>query len=150
MMNYRHIFPFVVEDDDDFALLLRHAFLKAGVPAGNIRRYRDGEAALADLISIDIIRPSALLLDLELPGMSGLSVLEQVRSYDRLAKIPAFFLTGREDGRCVAVAHALGARGYWVKPDSHGPLLEIVKGIVHGLNGDGCSTLPGSMLDGKR
>jgi len=148
-MNYDQYFPILVEDDDDFAVLLKRAFRKAGVPDGNVRRYRDGEGALAELVSVDALRPSALLLDLELPGMSGLSVLERVRSSDRLANVPAFFLTSREDRDCVAAAHALGARGYWVKPLGNGTLLEIVRGILGSLDGPGRATLPGSLLDGE-
>jgi DNA-binding response OmpR family regulator len=148
-MNYRHCFPFVVEDDDDFALLLRHAFLKAGVPPGNIRRYRDGEGALAHLASIDVIRPSALVLDFELPGMTGLDVLERVRACERLVNLPAFVLSGRDDGDLVAAALALGARGYWVKPHGNGPLLEIVKGMLGSLDGAGYVTVSGNLLGGR-
>ena len=111
-MNYLHYYPFVVEDDDNFVLLLRRAFQKAGVPDGNVRRYSDGEGALADLLSIDVIRPSALLLDIELPGMTGLSVLERIRACERLAHVPAFILSGRAEGNFIAEARALGARGY--------------------------------------
>src|ERR1051326_2243575 len=125
-MNKHQHFLFVVEDDDDFAMLLQRALLKAGVPAGNVRRYRDGGAALADLMSIDIIRPSALFLDIDLPGVSGLSVLERVHARERLANLPVFVLSGREDGHSIAVARDLGARGYWVKPHGNGALLEIV------------------------
>src|ERR1043165_9047766 len=129
-MNYRHYHPFVVEDDEDFAILLQRAFLKAGVPDGNVRRYRDGEGALADLLSVDALRPSVLLLDMELPGMTGLSVLEQVRACERLTHLPAFVLSGRDDGHMVRAAQTLGARGYWVKPHSPRELLEVVRGML--------------------
>ena len=148
-MNHRQCFPFVVEDDDDFALLVRRAFLKAGVPNGNVRRYRNGEGALADLVSVDVIRPSVLLLDMELPGMTGLSVLERVRACERLANLPAFVLSGRDDGHMVAAAQALGARGYWMKPHGPGELLPIVRGMLGSLNGDGDAMLPGNLLDGR-
>ena len=148
-MNYRQFFPFVVEDDDDFVLLLGRAFLKAGVPDGNVRRFRDGEGALAHLASIDVIRPSALLLDIELPGMTGLSVLERVRACERLAYLPAFFLSGRDDGHFIAAARALGASGYWLKPHGNGTLLEIVKGMLGSLDGAGYLTLTGNLLAGR-
>jgi DNA-binding response OmpR family regulator len=145
-MNYRHYFPFVVEDDDDF---VRRAFLKAGVPGGNVHRYPDGEGALADLLSIDVIRPSALLLDIQLPGMTGLSVLERVRACERLAPLPAFFLSGRAEGHFIATAHVLGARGYWVKPHGNGGLLEIVQGMLGCLDGHQHPTVSGNLLDGR-
>jgi CheY-like chemotaxis protein len=97
-------------------------------------------------LTLDVIRPSALLLDLELPGMSGLSVLERARSCDQVATIPAFFLTGREDCRSIAAAQALGARGYWVKPQSSETLSQIVTGILGSLDGDGCATPCGNLL----
>jgi chemosensory pili system protein ChpA (sensor histidine kinase/response regulator) len=148
-MNYRQFFPFVVEDDDDFAQLLGRAFLKAGVPDGNVRRYRDGEGALAHLASIDVIRPSALLLDIDLPGMTGLSVLERVRTCGRLAYLPAFFLSGRDDGHLIAAARSLGARGYWLKPQGNGMLLEIVKAMLGSLDGAEHASLSGNLLIGR-
>jgi CheY-like chemotaxis protein len=148
-MNYRHCFPFLVEDDDDFALLLRRAFLKAGVPEGNILRYRDGKSALAHLLSIDVVRPSALVLDIELPGMTGLSILERVRACERLRDLPAFVLSGRDDGHFIAAAQALGARGYWTKPLCNGTLHGIVDGILGSLNGNGVPVLAGNLLESR-
>lgn len=148
-MSYDHYFLFLVEDDDDFALLLRRAFLKAGVPDGNVRRCRDGESALGQLVSADVPRPSALLLDIELPGMTGLSVLEQIRACERLANLPAFILSGRDDGHFITAARVLGARGYWVKPHGHRTLLEIARGILGSLDGPGHSVLQGSLLGWK-
>ena len=146
-MNYRHYHLFFVEDDDDFAILLKRALLRAGVPDGNIHRYHDGKVALADLVSIDVIRPSALLLDMELPGMSGLSVLEGVRACERIANLPAFVLSGRDDPFLVARADALDARGYWIKPNGNGTLEEIVRGILGSLDRPGRTTISGSLLN---
>lgn len=148
-MNYRHCFPFLVEDDDDFALLLRRAFLKGGVPDGNVRRYRDGERALSHLLTIDVIRPSALILDIELPGMTGLSILERARSCGLLMNLPAFVFSGRDDDHIIAAAHALGARGYWTKPLGNGTLQGIVSGILGSLNGDGSAVLAGNLLQSR-
>jgi len=139
-MKYRYCFPFIVEDDDDDAILLRRALLKAGVPEGNVHRYRNGESALADLVSNHAVRPTFLLLDLELPGMSGLSLLERVRSCDGLAQTPAFLLSGRDDDGYVATALALGARGCWVKPYRNGTLQEIVRGVLDSLDHPEAST----------
>lgn len=148
-MTCRDCFPFLVEDDDNFALLLQRAFLKAGVPDGNVRRFRDGEETLAHLVSMNAVRPSALVLDVELPGMTGLSMLERVRSIARVSDLPAFVLSGRDDDHFVARAHVLGARAYWVKPFDHGTLQARVRAMLDSLRGDARDTLPGSLLDGK-
>src|SRR4029079_15643116 len=119
VMTHRHwCFPLVVEDDDDFALLLHHAFGKAGVPGGNVRRYPNGEAALVDLREANIVQPSLLTLDMELPGMSGLSVLERIRSYGSFVNLPAFFISGRTESSLISSAYALRAKGYWAKPQN--------------------------------
>lgn len=148
-MNHLQCFPFFVEDDDSFALLLRRALVKKGVPEANIRRYCNGEDVLEDLLSTDHLRPSALLLDLELPGMSGLSVLGRIRSCRRLARLPAFMLSGREDHAFVAQACALGACGYWVKPIGTAALEEIVGGILDSLKDPGRTPIAGSLLNGR-
>jgi CheY-like chemotaxis protein len=141
-MNYRQLVPFVVEDDDDFALLLERAFQKAGVPDGNVRRYRDGETALAALKSSDVVLPSVVTLDIELPGMSGLSVLRQIRSHKPFLDLPTFVLTGREDPGYVTEAYALRANGYWVKPSGPWEFQEIVTAILEFLRRPGAVRLP--------
>lgn len=132
-MDRLHCFPTLVEDDDNFALLLRRAFRKAGVPDGNVRRYRDGERALADLLTVSSVRPSVVLLDLDLPGMSGLSLLTRIRSCGPLADLPAFILSGREDPDPMSSATALRVGGYWVKPSGFRELQDIVEGILQHL-----------------
>ena len=144
-MNRTECIPFVIEDDDGFAMLLGRAFRKAGVPDGNVRRFRDGEAVLSALGTIGVPRPSVLTLDLELPGMSGLSVLKDIRSHEQFQDLPAFFLSGREDPLQVAEAYALGAGGYWVKPQTLWELQEIVQTIMDSYWRRGQRPLPGCL-----
>jgi CheY-like chemotaxis protein len=146
-MRHRHCFPFVVEEDDDFALMLQRALQKAGVPKGNVHRFRDGESALNTLRTIDVVRPSLVFLDLQLPGMSGLSLLERLRSWERLEHLPAFVLSGQAEPDHVASAYALRAGGYWVKPGSDSELLEIVQGILESLGRLGRTPLPRCLPD---
>ena len=152
-MNHRHCFPFLVEVDDGFAGMVQRALLNAGVPNGNIHRYRDGESALRALRSIDIVRPSAVLLDLDLPGMSGLSVLEKLRASERLEHLPAFVLSASADPENVASAYALRAGGYWLKPWSENEMLEIVQGILDCLERPGripARSLPDPRSNGSK
>jgi len=144
-MNHRDYFPVLVEDDDDFALLLTRAFLKEGVPERNVRRFADGEAALTALRTVGVLMPSFLTLDIELPGMSGLSVLKQVRAQASFVNLPAFFLSGREDPGTVTEAYALRANGYWVKPSETWELQEVVTAIIDSIGRPGPSRLPGCL-----
>ena len=146
-MRHRHCFPFVVEEDDGFARMLRRALLEAGVPNGNVHRFRHGESALKALRSIDVIQPSLVLLDLQLPGMSGLSVLERLRSWERLEHLPAFVLSAEADPSLIASAYAHRAGGYWLKPRTEVDLIEIVRGILESLDAPGRRPLPGCLPD---
>jgi CheY-like chemotaxis protein len=64
----------------------------------------NGREALAMIIDKT---PDVLLLDLELPEMSGVKLLQAVRSYHRLASIPAVILTGLTEGRLFEDAQSL-------------------------------------------
>lgn len=134
-MDLHRCFPLVVEDDEDFTFLLTSAFLKAGLPARNLRCYPDGERALGELFTAGALRPSALFLDVDLPGMCGLSVLERVRSWGPLSGVPAFVLSGREDPWSLARATALGATAYFKKPFGFSELWKLVRGILESLEG---------------
>jgi CheY-like chemotaxis protein len=140
-------FPLVVEDDDNFALLLQRAFGKAGVPGGNVRRYSDGESALLDLRAAPNVQPSLLTLDMELPGMSGLSVLERIRSLGSFANLPAFFISGRTESSLISSAYALRARGYWAKPQNIRDLQVIVDGMLAFMERSEPTGLPLSIRD---
>lgn len=98
----------VVEDDPAVRSVLRRSLRRSG--------YRVLEAA-DGLKAARLIRkrkPSAAILDLDLPGMSGISVLRRFRRKDKEAA--AVVLTG--DGRLETVRKAmrLGARAYITKP----------------------------------
>jgi two-component system, chemotaxis family, chemotaxis protein CheY len=146
-MRHRHCFPFVVVEDDGFALMLQRALLEAGVPKGNVHRFRDGESALHTLRTIDVVQPSLVFLDLRLPGMSGLALMERLRSWERLEQLPTFVLSDQADPKHVASAYALRAGGYWLKPGSDNELLEIVEGILGSLGSPGRIPLPRCLPD---
>ena len=150
-MKYGQFFPFVVEDDDRYARILMRAFHGAGVPNGNVRRYRDGEGALADLFTTDVVHPSAVVLDVELPGMSGFEILQRIRSWGPLVNLPAFVLTGSENADHVASARALRVRGYWRKPWNVSELHQIVEAMLTIVEEPGRAVrLPRSMIHPER
>ena len=76
----------VVEDNPDNRLLLR-AFL------GDRYRIVEFEAGPAALEAFKAARPDLVLLDVSLPGMSGLEVLERIRAEASLAGLPVVALT---------------------------------------------------------
>ena len=71
-----------------------------------------------------------ILLDVEMPIMSGLQTLEILSSNEELKKIPVMFLTASSDTSTVATACSLGAIDYVVKPFMPQELLERVKKVL--------------------
>lgn len=92
---------------------------------------RDGEEAI-NLIprwEQGEIPPSLILLDLKLPRLSGLEVLERIKSHPSFASIPVVVLTTSRDDGDVKRAYQLGANSYIVKPVDFDKFLEVAAQI---------------------
>lgn len=74
-----------------------------------------------------------LLLDIEMPGMSGFTTLEQLRKLPEGKQFPVIFFTGRQDRDTVKCCAAAGAEGYIAKPIEKHTLLTRVKGVFDRL-----------------
>jgi CheY-like chemotaxis protein len=88
---------------------------------------RDGQQALdylychGDFESRIGGNPAVILLDLKLPKVNGLEVLQQIRSDERLKMIPVVALTSSQEEKDMVTSYALGVNAYVVKPvDFHG------------------------------
>jgi two-component system response regulator len=120
----------VVEDTpDDEALTLR-ALRRCGL-ALTVTIARDGAEAV-DYLSGDL-RPIALdhaprlmLLDLKLPKLGGLEVLEAVRANPRTASMPIVCLTSSDETADTVAAYGLGANSFVRKPIDFDRYLEVV------------------------
>jgi CheY-like chemotaxis protein len=124
-----------VEDDDNDAFLLRHAFKEAGMPH-ELAVVTDGDAAIEYLKRTGSDdggeknpRPRLLLLDLSMPGKSGFEVLRWVRSQPGLSHLPAIVFTSSHQESDVEEAYARGANGFLVKPSTPDALLAMVLAI---------------------
>ncbi|WP_375000310.1 response regulator [Aeromicrobium sp. CTD01-1L150] len=87
----------------------------------------DGEAALA---AIETRRPDVVLLDLQMPGLDGIGVLERLA--DRSDPPPVLVLTTFDDDELVLGALVAGARGYLLKDVSLEQLLHGVRTVAAG------------------
>lgn len=74
-----------------------------------------------------------LLLDIEMPGMSGFATLEQLRQLPGGKQLPVIFFTGRQDRDTVKCCAAAGAEGYIAKPIEKRTLLLRVKEVFDRL-----------------
>lgn len=135
--RYSSCYPFSVEDDEDFRLLLARAFAKAGVPKDRLRMFPDGEQAIQALQTLSpdplvrsAIPPSLIVLDVNLPKKSGLDVLAWIRECPALADVPVFMFSSSERPDHVARAFELRTDSYYVKPTDHNELQTIVEGML--------------------
>ncbi|KYG63678.1 hypothetical protein AZI86_12675 [Bdellovibrio bacteriovorus] len=97
----------VVEDDDAFRTSVVEAIKSYGFKP---IQAADGEVALA-ILKIHV--PSAILLDIKLPGISGLGILEMIKQMPHLRHIPVHMISGLEYQQN---ALRMGALGYLTKP----------------------------------
>ncbi|HVH47320.1 MAG TPA: response regulator [Labilithrix sp.] len=110
----------LVEDSDEDAELTLRALKRQNL-ANNVHRAIDGSAALDYFFEPDDptgpkALPRVVLLDLKLPKVSGLEVLERLKSNERTRNVPVVVLTSSKEDRDLAEAYRLGANSYIVKP----------------------------------
>src|ERR1700735_3465246 len=94
---------------------------------------RDGEEALDYLYCREKFRertsdnPAVLLLDLKLPKIDGLEVLQHIKADERLKMIPVVVLTSSREERDMVASHKLGVNAYVVKPVDFHEFLNAIK-----------------------
>jgi len=121
----------VVEDDSDIATLITHYLERDGWRCDVAR---DGLDALSKL-GAETYR--LVVLDLQLPGRDGLSVLTQIRATPRLKGLPVVIVTARGEETDRIVGLEIGADDYIVKPFSPKEFAARVKAILRRIDRSG-------------
>jgi CheY-like chemotaxis protein len=124
-----------IEDDPNDRELLQTAVVEAGVPfqvhstsdAGQAIAFLRGANSYGDRRRFPL--PRLILLDLKMPGSSGMEVLAWVRSHPELNRVPVIVLSGSESEEDMRQAYACGANAYIVKPLGFTALVEMIKGV---------------------
>lgn len=118
----------LVEDNpDDIALTSRA--LKQNNIRNELRIAADGEEALRYLLPDQGMTtpPVLILLDLNLPKLSGLDVLRRIRSDSRTKFVPVVVLTTSNEERDIVKSYQLGANSYVRKPVVFESFLDAIK-----------------------
>ena len=142
-----------VEDEENDALFMRRAFSQAGMEqALNIVKdgptaidYLAGNGPYADRLKHPF--PKVVLLDLNLPTISGFDVLEWIRSQPQLAQLPVVIFSSSVRPEDKTRAIRLGATDYLEKPDSGLKFEDILEELRKYL-GEPSAVLP--MLNEQR
>ena len=122
----------IVEDDPNDVELTLTALSEYNL-ANEVVVARDGAEALDYLYcrgafdSRSNENPAVMLLDLKLPKLDGLEVLQQIRSDERLKMIPVVVLTSSHEEKDMMRSYSLGVNAYVVKPVDFHQFVNAVK-----------------------
>jgi len=122
----------VVEDNfDDSDLLVRQ--LHKNNFEGHVKVIPDGEEAWNFLITEHLPTASliAIFLDLKLPSLSGIQLLDKIKSRAELRAIPVFVMTSSNSPRDLEECSRLGVDGYITKPVSYLAFAKAVADLFH-------------------
>ncbi len=135
-MAERTVDILLVEDNPNDVELAMHAFRKNGVD-GTVHAVRDGVEAVEFLFCTDRYAgrdpssgPKLILLDLKLPKLDGLELLQRIKSDNRTKKIPVVVLTTSHERSDVEKSYLYGANSYVRKPVNFEEFAEAIRLII--------------------
>jgi two-component system, response regulator len=124
----RHIL--LVEDNPNDRILTQRAFKKSKL-GNDLITVNDGEEALHYLLGTDNVEPQPLpillLLDLKLPKVDGLEVLEKIRLHERTRLLPVVVLTSSVEQDDLFRSYSLGVNSYVRKPVDFNQFVEALQ-----------------------
>ena len=121
---------FYVEDDSDFAFLMENAVQEVNEGV-SIKIMENGKDALEVLRELTEARykPKVILLDLNLPGLSGLDLVKRIREIPFLKYVPVIFFSTSDNPRDVKASLEFGANAYLNKPSGYLNLVSCVQSL---------------------
>ena len=122
----------IIEDDSDIAEVLRYGFANSDFETRVALNGEEGLSASLDKTN----PPSIILLDLLLPGMSGLELCRRLRNEALTQTVPIVIISAKASDKDIAIGEELGVDDYIVKPFSIrevvgriSSLLQVKKGL---------------------
>lgn len=114
----------IVEDEGNILEALSFILSRAG---WDVRGHGKGDSALDEVTRVE---PDMLVLDVMLPGRSGLDILRDLRAEEATAGLPVLMLTAKGQAKDRELALALGADAFLTKPFANSELLEAVTRLM--------------------
>ena len=132
-MEHTDIEILFAEDSDDDAMLTIRALKKSGF-ANKLHHVKNGAEAIDFMYRKGVYasrsikeQPKLILLDLKMPKMSGMDVLEKIKADPDLRSIPVVILTSSKEDPDIQKAYALGANSYITKPVESDNFFQAIK-----------------------
>ena len=124
----------IVEDHDATAYLIKRAFAQRGARVDwDLSFATDGEEALDYLfrrgVHKNATRPAIVLLDWNLPKVSGREVLEALKANDDLRTVPVLVFSSSQEDEVVEAAYRGRANGYICKPSDLESFYTVIESI---------------------
>ena len=114
----------IVDDETDILDLIEYNLNKEGF---KVMTAEDGERGLEQMRHT---KPDLVLLDIMMPKMDGITVVEHMRSESGLKDIPVIFLTARSDEKTEVRGLDMGADDFLTKPISTAKLVSRIKAVL--------------------
>ncbi|MFC4453552.1 response regulator [Deinococcus sonorensis] len=118
----------VIDDLQEEAELFRSA-VEEVVPEVRLSSCTTAEQALA-LLAHDDDRPDLILLDVNLPGVSGLELLQRIKTDPALQCLPVIMMSTSSMPSQITACYRGYANAFLVKPPGFQPLMEAVEGLI--------------------
>ena len=132
-MDYINIEILFAEDSEDDAMLTMRALKKSGLD-NKLHHVKDGAEALDFMYCRGVYasrniqeHPKLILLDLKMPKVSGMEVLEKIKSDPNIKSIPVVILTSSQEDPDIKKCYDLGANSYIVKPVDSDKFFQSIK-----------------------
>ncbi|MEP7315371.1 MAG: response regulator [Sphingomicrobium sp.] len=120
----------MVEDDEGHARLIEKNIRRAGI-SNDIRHFLDGTTALEYIFENpegpSKNGPALVLLDLNLPDMSGTDILAKIKADEKLHAIPVVILTTTDDKQEIQRCYDLGCNVYITKPVNYESFADAIR-----------------------
>ena len=130
MTSQQPVTIIMVEDDEGHARLIERNIRRAGI-SNMVRHFLDGTSALEYIFNghdgPTLNGPALILLDLNLPDMSGIDILAKIKSAPQLKRTPVVVLTTTDDKAEIQRCYDLGCNVYVTKPVDYESFADAIR-----------------------
>jgi two-component system response regulator len=121
----------LVEDNIEDAAVTKRVLLHNKLNGGLViaASGKEALAALQNITKADL--PRLILLDINLPDISGIDLLTSIKKDKNLSNIPVVILTGSNEDQDIQKSYDMGASSYLVKPISNDALMLVIEKLFY-------------------